>query len=84
MKLLIAASILWLASAPLLMQAETTQTIQVKHQAVIKSDWMPSKAEAIEDAKKKALEKALNAYKIVDMTVRVKGNQRQVKIVIEY
>lgn len=52
--------------------------------AVITGDWMPSKAAAMEDAKQKALAQVLNAYRIVETRVRVKGAQRRVTIVIEY
>lgn len=60
------------------------QSAHAKVRAVIVSDWMTGKEAAIEDAKKKALAKALNAYEIVETRVRVKGPLRRVTLVIEY
>ena len=57
---------------------------QTKVRAVIVSDWMEGKEAATEDAKKKALAKALNAYEIVETRVRLKGKLRRVTLVIEY
>ena len=63
---------------------EKSIATRVTTRAVITSDWKSSKAEAFEDAKTKALAKALNAYEIVETRVRVKGQLRRVVLVIEY
>lgn len=52
--------------------------------ATIEGDWKEHEPEAWKDVKKKALEKALNAYKITSQTVSKKGGKVKITITIEW
>ena len=84
--LALAASVVGAGTPPLRADPVPVEkaSAQTKVRAVIVSDWMEGKEAATEDAKKKALAKALNAYEIVETRVRLKGKLRRVTLVIEY
>jgi hypothetical protein len=55
-----------------------------RYRAVIEGEWKEHEPEAWKDVKKKALEKALNAYKITSQTVAKKGGKVKITITIEW
>lgn len=68
--------------APL--QSSIVKVSNIRRTAAIEGDWKEGIDEAWKDAKKKAFEKALNAYKITSQRIGVKGKMRRVKITIEW